>query len=232
MSRDLYTSLAGARSAWRQIEVTANNAANTDTVGFKQSRMAFRSIGAPDSGRMGEVYATPDVIAPAMTDGALHQTDNPMDVALQGDGWFVLESPGGVQLTRDGRFGLSPDGVLVNHDGRSVMGEGGMIEVQQGETLTINEIGEVVGSKSGYIDRLKLASGPAEPMGGNLWRPIGALEEAAPRVIQGAIESSNVDPMGAMVELIEASRHFEAFQKAMQASDEADQRINKMGGGG
>ena len=104
MSRDIYTSLSGARSVWRQLEVVANNLANTDTNGFKAQRMSFRAIG-PGNHELGEVYATPDDITAKRSDGALVNTGIDTHFALQGTGWFAVDAPQGQLLTREREAG-------------------------------------------------------------------------------------------------------------------------------
>lgn len=230
MSREIYAALSGARSAWRQIEVVGNNISNVNTTGYKSSRMVFRAIGPENFDPNGQMYATPDEVQSMHVDGVLEQTGNPAHLALQGLGWFTVETPVGQRLTRDGRFGLDPEGTLVNGQGYPVLGQGGTIQIPPGERLHITEEGKVFGSETGELDQLALVRGEAVQEGGNLWRPVGEMAEGQPRVLQGALESSNVDPMRSMVELIQASRTFEAFQKVMQASDEADARLNEIGG--
>ena len=214
----------------RQLDVVANNLSNASTTGFKASRTTFRVEG-PDGHELGKSYAITDSVSPYTIDGPLIGTDNPLDLALQGDGYFTIQTGAERLLTRDGHFTLGEDGVLRTANGDEVLGQSGSaIEIPPGETLSVSETGEVFGDKSGYIDTLSLVRGPARPTGGNTWTPAGPMEEAAPRVVQGALEGSNTNPMQAMVELIEASRYFEAYQKAMQASDHMDERLNRSGG--
>jgi len=229
MSRDIYASLSGAAASWAQMEVVANNIANASTTGYKAGRLAF-SLDGSGTSRLSRVYAQATEVHPDLADGALVRDDNPTHLALQGRGFFALEGQERLLLTRDGRFSLDEDGQLVSAAGHPVLGEGGPIEIPPGETIRVSTDGRVYGSESGELDRLRLLAGPVSPVGDNLWEQAGPLEEAEAQVSQGALEASNVDPMRAMVELIEASRYFEAYQKAMRASDEADARVNRTGG--
>jgi len=214
----------------RQLDVVANNLSNASTTGFKASRTTFRVEG-PDGHELGKSYAITDSVSPYTVDGPLIGTDNPLDLALQGDGYFTIEAGAETLLTRDGHFTMGDDGVLRTANGYAVLGQSGAaIELPAGERISFTETGEVFGDQTGYLDTLSLIRGPARPAGGNTWAPAGPMEEAAPRVVQGALEGSNTDPMQAMVELIEASRYFEAYQKAMQASDHMDERLNRSGG--
>jgi flagellar basal body rod protein FlgG len=134
-------------------------------------------------------------------------------------------------LTRDGNFRRDSQGQLVTSDGHALMGESGPIQLPEGETFEVAGDGRVMGSVSGEIDRLKLVDAPnATQRGASLWDPGDVTRAATPEVIQGALEGSNVDPVGLMVELVEAHRHFEAQQRVMQASDEMDARLNRSGG--
>jgi len=226
MSRDLYAAVAGATATWAQMDVAANNLANANTTGFRAGKTRFRLEGTGEgvlgksSTQMAEVYAD-------RSDGAIRQTDNALDFALSGPGYFVLDDG---SLTRDGRFGVDSEGRLVSAAGGAVMGEGGPIELSPGETISVTADGIITGSVTGDVGRLRIMDADVEPMGGNRLRALGPLRESTAQVQQGALESSNVDTMEVMVELIEAGRHFEAFQKAMQASDDASARLNRVGG--
>lgn len=229
MSHDLYSSLSGAVGAWQSLELVANNLANVDTTGFKGQRLAFDLTG-PSTHPLGQAYALARAPARDERDGALMRDDVSTHLALQGKGYFVVQGPDGQALTRDGRFTISSEGLLVDQQGSPVLGSGGPIEVPEGETLTVSTEGRVVASKSGELDRLQVVTGPVEATGSNRFRATGALQPGDAKVVQGALESSNVDPLGAMVELVQSSRYFEVFQKAMQASDELDNRLNQIGG--
>ncbi len=229
MSRDIYVALSGARTAMRQLDVVANNLSNVSTTGFKAARTSFR-VDGPNGHALGKSYAITDNVTAYAGDGPLIATDNPLDLALQGDGYFAVQVGEERLLTRDGHFTMDEEGFLRTGAGSQVLGQGGVIEIPPGETIEVTEDGRVIASASGYIDTLALARGPARPAGGNLWTPAGPMEDATPQVIQGALEGSNTNPMQAMVELIEASRYFEAYQKAMQASDGMDERLNRSGG--
>mgnify|MGYP000279779235 CR=1 FL=1 len=226
MGQDLYAALSGAYTSLRRLDTVATNLSNASTTGYKGQRLTTEATGADGS------YARIAEGLYDLSDGAVQSTDHPTDVALQGRGWLVVDDGDGVLLTRDGRLRPAPDGTLTAPGGRAVLGERGPIVVPPGETVRIEQDGTVVASASGPLDRLRLVEADASPLGGNLWRPDGPVLDVPDgqlSVVPGALEASNVDPMRAMVELVEASRTFEAFQKAMQASDETDARLNEMG---
>jgi flagellar basal-body rod protein FlgF len=224
MGQDLYAALSGAYTSLRRLDTVSANLANTTTTGYKSQRLTVESTGAEGA------YARIAEGVRDMSDGAVQRTEHPTDVAIQGPGWLTVDHGDGVLLTRDGRLRPDADGTLLASNGRPVLGEHGVITVPPGETIRIEADGTVVGSQSGPIDRLRLVEATASPVGGNFWQPDGpVLEQTTARLVPGALEASNVDPMRAMVELVEASRTFEAFQKAMQTSDETDARLNELG---
>jgi flagellar basal-body rod protein FlgF len=226
MGQDLYSALSGAYTSMRRLDTVAQNLANVSTTGYKSQRLTIESVGEHNA------YARIAQGQYDLSDGAIQRTDHPTDVAVQGEGWLVLDHGEGVLLTRDGRLRPDPEGTLRDPNGRAVLGELGPIQVPFGETVRIEADGTVVASQTGPLDRLRVVSADAVPMGGNVWEPQGPvvdLTEGEIHLVPGAVEGSNVDPMRAMVELVEASRTFEAFQKAMQTSDDTDARLNELG---
>lgn len=228
MSRDLYAAYSGAAAAWRHLEVIANNVANANSDGFREARVSFRLAESPEPGSpLQGAFAQVGEIAYSGTDGALLQDGVSTHFALRGDGWFALQDG---TYTRDGRFRLDTEGNLVTQDGVGVMSDGGPIRVQQGERLSVDATGLATGSATGELGRLRIVKlDDVQALGGNRWsgRPVNGADAT---VLQGAREASNADPMRGMVELLEASRYFEAQQKAMQASDEMRSRLNRIQG--
>jgi flagellar basal-body rod protein FlgF len=229
VSREIYTGLSGASAIERQLEVLSNNIANSTTSGYRESRVAFRVDGEVEtaSGKthaaLGEVYAS-------QQQGGAVEDGDPNHLMLEGDGWFVVQVGDEELLTRDGRFQRDTEGQLQTLDGYPVLGEGGPISIEEAR-FSVGDQGLVHGDESGEIDTIKRVSAElVEPVGGNLYRARSETTASTAIVKQGFLESSNVNPMRAMSELILAGRRFEAVQKAMQASDELDQRANRSGG--
>lgn len=229
MSRDVYSSVSGAVAAWRHLDVIAHNLANANTTGFKAFRVAFDEAGRTGH-PLSRAYVEGRTPIRDETDGTLEQDGVPTHLALRGRGFFVVQEGDSLALTRDGRFSVSPEGILVDGAGYAVQGEGGAIEVPVGETLSITTDGRVFGSESGEIDRLRVVDGAVRELGSNRFAPVNSVAPADAEVIQGALEASNVDAVGVMIELVQSSRYFEAYQKAMQATDELDARLNQLGG--
>lgn len=221
--KDIYIALSGATAAWNQLSGIANNVANARTQGYREGRATFAL--AEDGGGH---YAQSGQGAYSTADGALENDGIDTHLALRGDGFFALQDG---TYTRDGSFQLDAEGTLVSGDGVPVMVEGGPLQLQPGETLAVGPDGTVKGSRSGDLGKIDIVSltGPA-PLGGNRWAGSAGEAPEGTSVVQGALEGSNVDAMRGMVEMMEASRFFEAQQKAIQASDELHQRLNRIGG--
>lgn len=211
------------------MDVVANNLANANSTGFKRQRVGFEATGPSDA------YAR---IADGLydqRDGNLTATGNPLDVALRGPGWLLVDGVpgvGGPVLTRDGHIHVDPStGVLRNATGGAVLGGEGPIVVPLDQTLEIDQDGTVWASEDGPIATLRVVEAAARPLGGNLWTALGTLQERTPTLIPGSLEQSNVEPTLAMVELIDASRSFEMLQNVIRTSDELDSRLNSFGRG-
>lgn len=229
MSDGMFRGLSGALAAWRQLEVISNNAANVSTTGFQAGRIAFETYG--DGEALDEGYAVVATVHPVRRNGPLRATGLATDVALEGPGYFAVETADAVMFTRDGSFKVDGDGILTTRDGWPVLGEHGPIVVPPGETPRIDQDGTVSTASSGHLGRLSRMDGALSHAGGNLWRPTGPMLSVDTPVVSGHLEGSNVDPMRSMVELIEASRQFEMLQKAMQADEEMTTQINQSGSG-
>jgi len=170
-----------------------------------------------------------------MTGGTLRHTGNPLDLALEGSGFFAVETPAGLRYTRDGRFTLDGEGWLVTAEGHRVLGEAGPIQIQ-GTEVHVTEEGEI------WVDGapvavLALRDFP-EPQGllregSSLWAATEASGPAQPaeaRVHGGYLEESNVNVVMAMVELIAAYRAYEANQRVIQAFDQTlGKAVNELG---
>jgi flagellar basal-body rod protein FlgF len=230
MSRDLYAAYSGASAAWRQLEVLSNNLANANTAGFREARVTFSLAAGDPSSPIGAAFAQADGIGYSQEDGALIQDGVSTHLALRGEGFFALQDG---SFTRDGGFRVDADGTVVTADGTAVLTDNGPVRLDPGERLTVSADGVASGSRNGEFGRLRIVSlAGGAPSGGNRWTGTPTpVAEGAVTVLQGMREGSNADPLRGMVELIEASKFFEAQQKAMQASDEMRQRLNRLQGG-
>ncbi len=230
MGSDIYASLSGATASWDQIDLLSQNIANGSTVGFKKARLTF-TLEGDDQEAMAQAYTSAVNEGPDLSDGVLSRDGIPTHFALQGEGFFVVDANGTERLTRAGDFRLNSEGTLVNPSGHPVLGQGGPIVFEPGQEFVVDRQGRLYDPEGAELDQLRLEMGDGlVQVGENLWEASGATREATDITVeQGALEGSNADPVGLMVELIEASRYFEAYQKAMQTSDEMDQKLNNTG---
>jgi len=216
----------------------SQNLANVATGGYKRVVVAQRpfseTMAAADAASAA-VFA-PDT-ALDMSAGALRSSTNPLDLAVDGDGFFEFESPQGPALSRQALLHVDGQGVLVNDAGLAVRSDRGELRVPTpADNLRVDGQGEVwAGDKSLGKLQLSRVGNPAalQPLGGGLYRP--AADDAtqpidAPRVLGGQREGSNVSSSAEMVRLMETARHFEAMTKVVQGYDEAlDKAIRKLG---
>ena len=236
MSGGMYLSAAGAMAQQMRLEVLANNIANINTSGFKGEKTIFRvedqSVTAPENGAADEIQALSPYSPPFETrvdfsQGALQKTGNPLDVAINGNGFFSVQTPDGIQYTRQGSFSLNEQGMLIAPDGYEVQGEGGGITIEAGKVEIDMDGGILVDGEE--VGRLKITDfeNPDTLQKAGNSRFIATEKSVAvdapdgTTISQGHIESANVSPILAMTEMIETTRAFEAYQKVIQTVDEA-----------
>lgn len=242
--------MTGARAREQQVDALANNLANAKTAGFKGQRTVWQQIYA-DHSKMGDpnqsmavhhpVRVLPIDRLPNQTvdqytqwaQGPLEKTDNPLSVALEGEGFFMVEGPEGRPLyTRDGAFTRDAEGRLVTQSGRPVLDPNGQpITLGQGQDLFISVEGFIEDDQD-VIGQLGVVrfDDPAtlQRVGDNLWAPPegGAAPQPAEEtsVRQGMVEGSNISVVQTMVGLIKANRLFEMSIRAVQTYREIDQQ--------
>jgi len=239
MIKGLYSAVSAmVMNATRQ-QVISHNIANLQTSGFKQvltTASGFMQDQAVYTN--GELQSSPVAYLGKMGlgtqigqeyidfgAGALQSTDNPLDFALQGGGFFTVKTPDGNRYTRDGRFLRDADNTLVTVDGFQVLDDAGQpITVPDGEvSLSSEGIISVNGTAAGTLGIGVFADPQAELQHteGNLFTgPTASTGEEVPRVVQGYLETSNANPSQLMTQLVEVSRSYEAAQKLVQNQDE------------
>lgn len=258
MLKNIYSPLSAGKGQERLLDVLANNIANTNTPGFKEQQVSFTALlsnpwpayrnpnpPAPFQTDMRELhplrgnemgYTSTSAVTTSFEQGPLKQTGNSLDVAIQGNGFFTVETPFGERFTRDGGFALTQEGTLVTRSGAVVQGENGPLTGLEEGTLSILDNGDVL-SGDRFIDRLRIRAF-AEPellqrMGDNLFVHDGSPENItafAGRLAQKHLEGSNSSPMRNMTSMIAAHRMYEALQKAIQAQDKTMEKgANEIG---
>lgn len=219
---------ANALRYWQARQnVVANNLANAETHGFKGERVFARLLG--------------DRIAPeAATDmrqGVLTPTQRPLDLAIDGDGFFVVDTPAGQRLSRGGPFTLDTDGRIVDAAGNALLGEDGAIRIPEAKgEVTIDSTG-VVRVDGAPLDRLRVEV-PGEGArllheGNALFRAEGGTETVANdarKVLQGHLEGSNVNTLQSMVDMIDIQRNYAAVHNSLGVVDGVMETIaNRIG---
>ena len=238
MNRAIYPILSGALAEERQLQVFANNLANVNTAGFKQDEQAFRTVlgragHAPaaslaaaglaqtimtkPAGSAERVFVQPHALATSFEAGRI-----PLDLAVDGNGFFEVKTPQGPRYTRSGMFSLDNKRRLVSNLGYPVMGTKGEIKIPPGNIQINNEgVIQVDGNQVATLKVVEFAPGqmPQKHMEG-LFSGGKPKTASHPRVQSGHIEESNVNALSEMVKMIQGMRSYESAQKLMQTLDQ------------
>ncbi|MCP9471305.1 MAG: flagellar hook basal-body protein [Nitrospira sp.] len=252
MNRGIYPILSGALAHERRMQVFANNMANVNTAGFKQDQQAFKALLpprraiVPASGGHGllshvmarpmgvpeRAYAAPDRVTTTFEPGRIKLTGNPLDLAIQGEGFFEVQTPHGLRYTRNGMFSLDGRRRLVTNLGYPVMGTAGEIKIPVGK-LEITSQGAIkVDDKP--VATIKLVEFPPDGMPQKVSEGLFASDKGGPAkrstIEVGHIEESNVNVIGEMVKLMSGMRGYESAQKLIQTLDRmAETAIQEVG---
>ncbi len=255
----LHVARTGLDAQAARMRVIANNLANVNTTGFKRDRaqfetLAYQTMTAPGANSSAEnKYANGLSLGSGVqmtgtarvnTQGAMSQTDNPYDLAIEGDGFFQVTQPDGtIGYTRAGDFSLSPEGTIVTGDGMPLIPQ---IQIPDGaQTVTIGADGTVSAqlpgaTESTNLGQIELArfANPAGLLakGGNLFAETSAsgAPQVGPAAIdgrgsirQGSLETSNVNVVQELVDMIETQRAYEVNSKMISATDEMLRNANQ-----
>lgn len=215
----------------RQMDVVANNIANVNTTGFKAENLLFEEYVMPVA--RNQDFPTLDQPLSYVQDwatmhdlsgGAMVQTGNELDVALNGDGFLAVQTPAGERWTKAGALQLDATGTLVNLNGHPVLGEGGPIQFGAEETGLLIAADGSVSSSAGAKGRLRLVEfANAQELtreGQNLFAGGTPLAATNTRLMQGFIEKSNVSGVSEMAEMIRVTRAYESAASMAQKQDD------------
>jgi flagellar basal-body rod protein FlgG len=232
MVKGIYETSRSLQAKMQKMNIVANNIANINTAGYK-SELPFSEV----------IYKEGKSVIKQLTDyqqGQLLQTQNPLDVAISGKGFFSVKTDSGIQLTRAGNFKLSDDGYLVTEDGARVQGDRGDINLNdfmldQNQTFTISKTGEIkVGDN--IVTNLKIVQ-PVDPdslmrvdsqnfSSAEGYKPVSDSEYT---VKQGYIEGSNSNPITEMQQMIQISSEYQSAHKVMNFLDTSLGQANEIG---
>ncbi len=233
MDAGIFSAVSGSLAAQTRLDALANNLANANTVGFKAERVLQRAERAGDVAPAPNTVPTPVTREHVETDfsqGSINRSGNPLDVAIAGEGFFVVQTDRGERLTRSGDFSIDSAGYLATTDGSRVQGTSGDISIPKGPVVFGTDGSVRAGDQ--HVGQLRIVT-VADPT--QLTRESGtrfaagdqALTDAAPgsvQIVQGATESANLSPVQGLVSLIETVRGFETY---MQAAQRLDQMTSK-----
>lgn len=225
----------------RQIDVVANNLANMNTTGFKAEQLLFEEYLMPvardrDFQSLDQQLSFTDDWGTVhdLSPGSIVDTGSPLDVALRGEGFLVVQTPAGERYTKAGSLGIARDGTLVDPGGNPIIGSSGPIQFQATETdIEIADDGTVSSSAGlkGTLRIVEFADGQlVERFGDNLWSGANPQPAVATTVVQGAIEKSNVTGVAQMSQMLEIQRAYESVSNLLQKHDEQRRSaIQKLG---
>lgn len=258
MDPALRTAATGMQAQQTRVEVISNNLANVNTTGFKRSRAHFedllyqteqgtQSVDGADADTRGAVQVGRGTRLAAVQrvdrQGSLEQTGRPLDLAIEGEGFFQVQLPDGRSAyTRDGSFSISDQGVLVTNGGYTVSPGISIPEDATGLTVSRTGVVTVQGAADGIpieVGRLELVRFTNSPgltaLGENLFGETPASgepqtgfaqEDGFGRLIQGSLEGSNVEIVQEMVDMITAMRAYEINSKAVQSAEQMSEIAN------
>ena len=211
----------------KRYDIIANNLSNTQTVGYKKDVPVFQRVLSAAL----EYFLPEDAVASitVFQQGDLQSTRNPLDLAIEGEGFFKVQTPGGIRYSRSGNLRLNKDGVMVQSQGYPVLGRGREITLR-GSHIRVDKDGTIWadGNNQGKIDLVTFADlGGLKKEGQTLYKLEGEQEEKEAlqsQVHQGSLELSNVNAMEEMIRLIDSLRTFESCHKVVQVEDELNAR--------
>ena len=215
-----------------QMDSIAHNLANATSAGFKQERLSFEQV--LDGNPQQDLDKNPGTetlqlkSAWDFSPGAAMPTNNPLDLAVQGEGFFAVEKGGETLYTRNGAFTLDANGFLVTAQGHRVLGPNGTIQIDDSGPIQINNSGKILvsGEEQGQVGVFKVADKKQlTSAGAQLFKLEGgdAEVDSSSTVLQGSLESSNTNTVLSLVEMMEVSRQYMAYQKILQLQNKLDQ---------
>ena len=253
MDKMLYVAMSGAKQNMQALSINANNLANAKTTGFKSDLSQARTMQAFGEGQPTRVFSMTERASQNFDSGALLTTGRPLDLAINGDGWFAVQTPEtgtlGSQVgvatqgaisseayTRQGNLRITEDGTLETSNGEIVIGDNGPIvlplpvsniEISPDGTIMVQPEGAPI-TEMEEVARIKLVNPDVRLLekgnDGLFRRKDGQVEEADAmvQVRGGTLESSNVNPISEMTDMIALQRQFEMHLKLMKTAEEID----------
>ncbi|MBY5971527.1 flagellar hook-basal body complex protein [Ferrimonas balearica] len=232
MENATYTTLTRLSGLSREMDIIANNIANAATTGFRSEEMIFSEYVQGIEAGPSISMAQGNIRWVEYTQGTLTPTGGRLDFAIEGDGFFLVQTPQGERLTRAGSFATSNAGDLVTHDGYPVLDAGGAplfippaAEIGLGRDGTITADGQPVG-QLGVVN--PVAADRMQRESGTMFRADEGFDAVeAPRVLQGFLEASNVNPVSEVARMITVQRAYELGQSFLEREDDRIRNLLK-----
>lgn len=242
MDRLIYTAMSGAKYTLEQQATNSHNLANASSTGFKAQIDLFRSAPVVGGGLSTRAFVVDATTGTDFTPGAIQQTGRSLDVAVQGKGWLTVQRADGSEAyTRNGALKTNQNGLLQSADGLNVMGDGGPISIPPNVIISIAADGTISSvndsqqpGPSNVIGRLKLTNPDEKTLTRSedglfvtaSGRPAPADDKV--KVVNGALESSNVNVVESMVNMIGLARQFDVQMKLLQNATENDTKAAQL----
>lgn len=243
MDKALYVAMTGANQLWQAQQINANNLANVDTAGFKADLALYSNVAAKGPAFETRVNAQMDETRVNFGQGSLMQTNEDLDLAIQGEGFFAVQAADGTEVySRTGNFHLDANGLLNTANGLPVLGSTGPIALPPAQKIDIAGDGTISYLPQGATDgamitvgRIKLVKpenmNDMQKLGNGLYVHQGSApltDSTQVRVSQGFLESSNVNAVDAITNMISLSRQYEFQIRMMQTVEQNDQASDKI----
>ena len=242
MDRLIYTAMTGAKHALEQQATTSHNLANATTTGFRAQIDQFRAVPVQGAILPTRAFVVDSTTGSDFRSGAIQHTGRELDMAVQGDGWIAVQAPDGSEAyTRNGSLKVDENGILLTRDGLQVMGDGGPLSIPPGRNVAVGKDGTISLVPDGSaatgltsIGRMKLVNPPAGDLvrgDDGLFRlKDGGAADVDPKValIGGALESSNVNVVDEMVNMISLARQFDMHMKLLQHAENNDSKAAQL----
>ncbi len=229
MDAGIFSAVSGSLAAQTRLDALANNLANASTAGFKAERVLQRAERAGEIAPPPTAVPTPVTREHVVTDfsqGPVNTSGNPLDVALAGEGFFVVLTDRGERLTRSGSFTIDSQGYLAANDGSRVQGTSGDISIPESPVVIATDGSVRAGEQRVGQLRIVTVEDTAKLLreSGTRFAPGAQVPADVPigsvRVVQGAVEGANLSPVEGLVSLIETVRGFETYMRAAERLDQ------------
>lgn len=249
MIRSLYTAGTGMLVQRDRMDVVSSNLTNVETTAYKADTLyhgSFRDMliqrtNDPDSTRTGRRVGPLntgvhiDHVHTSFTQGSLEETGRKLDLALDGDGFFAVNTPNGVRYTRDGSFSVNAEGYLVTSEGHYVQGENGNLRVN-GDDFAVDETGTITDAEGQFVGTLRIVTFDdltgLRKEGNSLFENAfaGQARQSNAKVHQGALEASNVNVASEITRMLTVSRAYQTNQRVFSLVDGSlEKAVNEVG---